>query len=373
MAYSKNNQEAFFALLRAGLWGKEPRLSCFSEVDYNVIMNLAEEQSVVGLVTAGLEHVTDVKVPQELLLQFIGQTVQLEQCNKDMNNFIAELIEKLRKAGIYAILVKGQGVAQCYEKPLWRASGDVDLFLSEENYYKAKDYLPNIATNVEQEGKYTKHLGVTIGQWAVELHGSLRCSLSLQMDKVLDKVLEATFYGGEVRSWLNGKTQVFMLREDNDAIYIFSHFLKHFYLEGLGLRQICDWCRLLWTYRTTIDTALLERRLRKMGLMTEWRAFGAYVVDYLGMPAEAMPLYSPDRRWSKKAHRINKFILEVGNMGHNRDASYFHKYPFLIRKCISMSRRVGDLIRHALIFPLDSFRFFPYMMLNGLREAVRGK
>ena len=47
-------QEAFLELLRAGLWEKEARLSQFGRVDYEEVMRLAEEQSVAGLVTAGL-------------------------------------------------------------------------------------------------------------------------------------------------------------------------------------------------------------------------------------------------------------------------------------------------------------------------------
>ena len=47
--------------------------------------------------------------------------------------------------------------------------------------------------------------------------------------------------------------------------------------------------------------------------------------------------------------------------------------PYLIRKCISMGRRIGDLINHARIFPLDSLRFFPRIMFNGLRSAIRGE
>jgi hypothetical protein len=90
----KNNIGAFFALVRAGLWEKEARLLSFGEVDYEEVVCLAEEQSVVGLVTAGLEHVVDEKAPQEYLLQFIGQSLQLEQDNVAMNNFIEELIEK---------------------------------------------------------------------------------------------------------------------------------------------------------------------------------------------------------------------------------------------------------------------------------------
>ena len=52
-------QKAFLALVKAGLWEKEARLSQFGKVDYEKVMLLAEEQSVAGLVTAGLEHVTD--------------------------------------------------------------------------------------------------------------------------------------------------------------------------------------------------------------------------------------------------------------------------------------------------------------------------
>ena len=68
-----------------------------------------------------------------------------------------------------------------------------------------------------------------------------------------------------------------------------------------------------------------------------------------------------------------EFVLKAGNMGHNRDMSHFSKYPYLIRKCVSMGRRIGDLINHARIFPLDSLRFFPRIMWNGLRSAVRGE
>ena len=86
-----------------------------------------------------------------------------------MNAFIAELIDKLRKADIYALLVKGQGIAQCYEKPLWRCSGDVDLLLSADNYEKAKTVLMPIASEVETEYEGISHLGMTIDEWVVEL------------------------------------------------------------------------------------------------------------------------------------------------------------------------------------------------------------
>jgi len=368
-----NNIAAFFALLRAGLWEKEVKLAPYGTIDFSAVLDLAEEQSVVGLLAAGIEHVMDGKPQKKDVLQFIGRTVQLEQKNQAMNYFIGVTVEKMREAGIYTLLVKGQGVAQCYERPLWRACGDVDFFLSDDNYELAKAFLTPLASDVETEYKGSKHLGMTIDPWVVELHGSLRMGLPRRINDVLDDIQSETFNGGNVRTWDNDGTQVFMLGKENDAVYVFAHFFNHFYKGGLGLRQICDWCRLLWTYRDTLDVTKVETLVRRMGLVSEWKAFAALAVNDLGMPAEAMPMYDAAAKWSRKAERIKAFVMSVGNFGHNRDMSYYGKYPFLVRKCISMGQRVGDLLNHARIFPLDSLRFFPAMLVNGVRSAVRGE
>ena len=367
--------EAFFSLLRAGLWedlkNNASSLTIQADVDWERIYQLAEEQSVLGVVLAGIEH-SEVKPPQEMLLQWIGEVQMFEQQNKAMNQFIAKVLEKLRREDVYTILLKGQGVAQCYERPLWRSCGDVDLLLSDSNYKKAKNVLIPWASSVEPESIYGKHLGLTIESWAVELHGTQHTELSYRIDKVIDAAQDDLFCQGNVRSWSNGNTQVFLPSPDNDVFFIFTHFLKHFYKGGLGLRQICDWCRLLWTYKELLNRELLESRIRKTGLMTEWMSFGAFAVEYLGIPSEAIPFYSTEKKWLRKAKRIQEFVMRVGNMGHNRDNDYYGNYPFVVRKCISFGRRLADVFNHVKIFPIDSIRFFPSMVFNGLKLAAKG-
>lgn len=370
----------FLELVKAGLWGKRsPILSSkfdvSSEIDWNVVYQLAQEQSVQGLTLQGIEH-SDRKPPKVLLLQWIGEVQMIEQRNKEMNVFVADFIIKLQKADVYAILVKGQGIAQCYEKPLWRSFGDVDLFLSDNNYEKAKSLLMPMASHVDEEGISEKHLGMTIDGYVVELHGTLHSGLSSKVDGVLDEVKNDTFNKGNVRSWDNNGVQVFLLGAENNVFYVFTHFLQHFYKEGVGLRQICDWCRLLYTYRDSLNCELLEKLVQRAGLMSEWKVFGVLAIEYLGFPKEYMPFLNANdylnANLKKKADRIIEFIMRSGNMGHNRDSSYM-RYPYLVRKCFSMARRIGDLINHARIFPLDSLRFFPYMMFNGVRSAMRGE
>ena len=370
---NNNTTNAFFILVQAGLWERDVCLSQFGEVDYNDVLRLAEEQSVVGLVAAGLEHVADIKLPKEEVLQFVGQALQLEQQNKAMNSFIAKLVNKMRQAGIYTLLVKGQSVAKNYEKPLWRACGDVDLFLSDENYQKAKDLLLPLASSFEPEGLREKQLPMTIDEWVVELHGHLYGGLSHKLDKELNAIQIDSFNIGNIRSCEIGKTQVFLLSVENDIFYVFAHIIQHFFKGGIGLRQVCDWSRLLWVYKDSLDIKKLEIHIRNAGLITEWKAFGAFAVEYLGMPEVAIPFYSASKKWKQKARRIREFILMAGNFGHNRDNTYYRKYPYVMRKAMSLVRRTKDALHHFSIFPLDSMRFFPNLVFNGLRSAANGE
>ena len=354
MRNDENIRKAFLELVKAGLWGNgNLDIRIEGATDWQEVYRLATEQSVIGLVLAGLEH-SDVKPPQVLLLQWIGEVQMIEQRNKAMNQFVAELVEKMRAADIYAILVKGQGVAQCYEKPLWRPSGDVDLLLSEVNYKKAKELLLPFSSNSKNEERYSQHLGMSIGQWYVEIHGSLRTGLSARVDKEVDAAQNSVFIGGNVRSWQNGKTQVLLPAPTEDVFLVFTHFIKHFYKEGMSLRQLCDWCRLLWTYRESLNYELLESWITKCGMMGEWKAFYNLASRYLGMPDLDSRLLVHDSGLDKKAERLMEFIL--GGYSGNK---------------------IKDTLQIAKIFPWKALKYSPSIFLNvnwlKVKERVFGR
>lgn len=383
------NREAFFAFVRAGLWedindndlpalqacdlsGANLNDNLFEGWVWGGVRKLAEEQSVLGLLSAGVEKLPNGILPLTEKLTLLGKCQMIEQRNFKMNAFVAELVQRLHEAGINAVLVKGQGIAQCYERPLWRSSGDVDLLFDKEDYEKAKEFLLPLALETGKEFEYNQHQSLTIGSFTIELHGSQRCGLSSRMDAVIDEVQREVCEKGKTRTWMNGDVPINLPAPDEYVILVFTHFLKHFYKGGLGLRQICDWCLLLWIYWETIDLSLLESRLREMRLISEWKAFAAFAVGRLGMPAEAMPLYDDSERWKRKARQIEDFVIESGNFGHNRETNHSER-SYVLKKAHSMRRRINDSFHHARIFPLDSLRFMPTIMFQGLRSAARGE
>lgn len=368
-----NNQKAFFELLRAGLWEKDAHLLPYGEINYEAIQTLAEEQAVLGLIMAGMEHVVDTKVPRMDYLQFAGVALKIEKQNEEMNRFVGELFRKLEAEGIKALLVKGQGIAQCYERPLLRMSGDVDLLLDEENYKRAKEFITPMASEVETENVNDWHYGLWIGSWEVELHGTMR-SISLPwMDRVVDKVQAVAFRSGAVRIWDDEGVQVPLPGIDADVVFIFSHIVKHFYNSGIGIRQVCDWCRLLYKYRDSIDVPQLESRLRAAGIMTEWKAFAALAVEKLGMPAEYMPFYSPRRKWARKADKLLAHILIMGNFGHNIETEdNLSKSGNITKFFVIVWRLTLTESEHAAIFPLDSFKVW-CVKLSGVISHIMNK
>lgn len=339
--------------MRGGLWETEVKLSHLTPIDFSAVAMMAEFQGVIGLVAAGLNH-SDVKAPQTVVLNIIGSTLQIEQRNEAMSKFTVDAVKKMRAADLNPLLVKGQGVGQCYERPQWRPSGDIDFFFSWEDYPKAVDFFTACSGNVVQNSRYTKSFGVVIEPWFIEVHGTLRSTLSSRQARELDAVQKDTFDNKKFRVWKNGDVDIYMPEANNDLFFVFTHFVRHFYKEGMNLRQLCDWCRLLWVYRSEIDGRLLEERLCRAGLLAEWKAFAAVAVGYLGMPMEAMPLYdendSRNERLRNRGERIMQIIL-AGSTGST----------------------VKDTWRIAKVFPWHTIQFLPsiFFHLNWLKVKER--
>lgn len=362
-----NNHQAFLSLLRAGLWEKKDQIPQFVGVDYGVVCRIAQEQGVVGLLAAGLEQHDYVKIPKAESFKLSVAALQLEKRNLAMNSFIGALFNKLESVGIHALLVKGQGVAQCYEKPLWRAAGDVDLLIDYTHYKEAREYLLKIADSADVEIDEMSHQAVVIGPWEVELHGSLHGLWSAKVDKVLDTLQKECFEKEQYRIWDNGGIKICLPGVDYDIVFVFAHILQHFYRGGIGLRQVCDLTRLLWKYQNDIDIQVLGNRLKSMGLLSEWKTFAVLCVSYLGLPEESMPLYSHAGIWRQKAKRLLTLLLERRLKGFAEDSESRSANE---RRLISLKQHTGDMLRQFCIFPVDSVKVWLRMMKNGVRGVL---
>ncbi len=362
----------FFALLRSGLWNEVPERASFAGgTDWEALHHLAFRQTVVPLVTDGINRLPKELLPAEpeRLDPFLGDLMATANRNRVLDAFVPKLFDAL--AGIPVVLVKGQSLALDYPDPERRQPGDIDLLLLPSSYEAAKDILLPKATTVLEEAKGIWHQGMRFRSVEVEIHGSISTLMSRKLDRKLAALLEDQFDGRPFPTVAIGGSEIPVPEADFNAVYIFVHFLQHYWSGGVGLRQLVDWMTFVTVHKRDIHPVVLEVRLKDLGLLRLWKVFTGFAQEYLGCPVEKLPLaMTPD---SGKNARIWRYIRRCGNFGKNVDRSRGEE-SYLVRKVHSLWRLVvADRLRHFRVFPQESVRFFLGAFGYGLQRLAKGE
>ena len=369
---AETTDRQFFALLRSGLWNEVPERAPFDGgVDWEALYRLSFAQTVGPLVTDGVNRLPKEYLPAEPehLDPFLGDMMATAQRNRVLDSFIPKVFHALR--GIPVVLVKGQSLAQDYPDPERRQPGDIDLLLPPSSYAAAKDILLPKATHVSKEDLQTLHQGMHFYSVEVELHGSISTLMSRKLDRQLAALLKEQFDGRSLPTVTIGGAEIPVPEANFNAVYIFVHFLQHYWSGGVGLRQFVDWTTFVSVHKRDIHPVILEQRLEELGLLNLWKVFTGFAQEYLGCPAEKLPLAA--RPKPRKNARIWRYVRRCGNFGKNQDRKR-KKESYLVRKIHSLWRLViADRLRHFPVFPKESIRFFFGAFGYGLQRLAKGE
>src|SRR5574344_1128514 len=134
--HGDNTIKQFLALLRSGLWGTPCDELLFADgADWEKLFSMSKRQTVRALAFDGLSTLPkSCQPPKVLLMKWYAHVLQTEDKGRRLNKVVRETYDVLRHADLEPTLLKGQGVAQYYRKPLHRQSGDIDIYTG--YYYK---------------------------------------------------------------------------------------------------------------------------------------------------------------------------------------------------------------------------------------------
>lgn len=275
----------FFILLRIGLWQKvEEELS--ADPDWEYIYRLSCEQTVQGIIADALglyqEAYPECHVPAAVYNNFLQQAANVIQRNLQINQLQAKICKLFSEEGITYVVMKGQAAAQCYPKPLLRVSGDIDYYLDDENYTRAKELLKQLAAAEGKEPPTHKHASFRFGDSDVELHADELSNI--RKHKIFKQLKDEMLHKGDFRSYDCDGVEVNLAPASFDVTYIFLHFVKHFYAGGIGLRQIVDWIMALEQQSGEAQTSQIDSLIVKYDLKTQWEGFVQFAIAYLGLP-----------------------------------------------------------------------------------------
>lgn len=325
----------FLALLRIALGTQTELPRPLTPAEWMGVYNIARSQWLVGVMMEGIERLPeDMRPPEGLRLDWIGQALYIEQCNHLMTH-VASTLPGLQ--------LKGQAVAQFYPRPERRQCGDIDIWMPE-----GREAALRWAHEHLQECEMPNAFHISCPDYhgvPVEVHWTP----TIMHNPWLNRRLQHYYRQLAEQPMGSGRSIA-----EQPVVYLLHHAFNHLLTEGLGLRQLVD---LYWVLQhpECVPEDIAEQ-LRQLHLTRFMAAVGHILTQHLGLPAQRLPI-APNPSLGEK---LLQEVIEDGDLGMGRD------HPRGIRL---LYRRLSTVVCHLRYAPAEVM-FIPLIStLSGLKRA----
>ena len=360
----------FVELLKAGLWNKQLNLEMFrDDCDFQELAMMSLRQTVTGLIGVAFMQLPKGMVPRALQIALLKKVSDVEERNRRVNKSVAESFGWLLAQGLHPWLIKGQGVAQDYDDPLKRVSGDIDVFFADEKEYEfARRRMLRVLqpSELKADNRQTLNLEFMDGDVYMEFHGRVVAEINHRSNRHFAAFTKEAAQLPP-RRWGN----VTLPPVRFDAVFIFTHLVRHYFGGGIGLRQVCDWMRFMHSHAEEIDREQLRADLDWLGLMKIWQAFAAMAVEQLGCPRESLPFYEVGVE--QRGEQILRYIMESGNFGYYDERTKSNSKVYIVRRFVAFWGHLQMKFRNFAAFPEESVYGIPSFLKDGMKRTFASK
>ena len=339
----------FYELIQVALGNKEKLSRNPTEKEWHELYAICQKQTVAGIAFFALDKLSKLgqKPPLNLLFEWIGLAEQIKQQNHLLNERCKELQEFFSNAGFRTCILKGQGNALMYPEPLYRQSGDIDIWVegSKDNIV---DFVKKRTPN--EKAKY-HHIEFPIFKDVmVEVHYMPTFSnvpwYNRRMQSFIQNIREQQFDNYAELIDMEGNISVPTI--EFNVVFQMSHLMRHFMSEGIGLRHIMDYYFLLQKLNSegNNDDTDWEETFKVLGLFTFAKGVMWIEKHVLSLDKNKL-IVPPDERIGKF---ILSEILSSGNFGVGDSR-------FTKRLISPVSTNMSILVRNLKMigmFPVDS-------------------
>ncbi len=310
MTLQSSSYQKFITLLRNALHITDELPAEVSAEEWAEIYKFAQKQALLGVIFQAVKTITNQNKPQfALLMQWTATAEKIRGMNKKFYVECQRLTKLFEDNGRKTAILKGQANSLLYPDKYIRQPGDIDIYVEggKDSVIKLLDTMGLLSKEEEE----------------------LMCYHHVHLEqKDSDIVVEVHFRpsSGFYNPFCNKRLQKFLLEEIkasqlNDLGFCvptmkfalamqLAHVQRHFIEEGIGLRQITDYCLLLKN-STHDDRAAISAMLGDYGLK-RFSAALMYVLKSIYNLDESLMLCPPDE---KRGKILLTAIIDGGNFG----------------------------------------------------------
>lgn len=302
--------QIFFKLIRISLDETAEDFPILDSTQWQELYTLARQQAIVGVIYKSIERLPKEKhPPRELLFKWIATTERIKELNQHLNKTAQKVELQFRDNNLQSCILKGQGIAQLYPNPELRTSGDIDIWINSDR--------EEIISFV---GKYSKsshavyhHIdGLKLDGVEIETHFTPSYMANPFANRRLQKWIQnesikqfehCTNIGEEIT--IHTPTLAF------NRVFILHHIYRHFFYEGIGLRQMMDFYYVLKQGFTNEEQEEIQCIYKKLNLLN-FAGAAVYVLREIFGLEEMFYIVAPNEKYGKI---LLSEILSGGNFG----------------------------------------------------------
>lgn len=324
----------FVDLLQVSLGTRDGLSRVPYAVEWQGVFEEAQRQAVAGILLKGVQRLGVVhgegflvNLPKELMLQWIGLTLQIEQQNKLTTKVCGEVVCQMEEDGLWCCVLKGEANHRYYPSQMAnrRNCGDIDVWVRPVHDSRlmvpgdVKQVLEYVDAHWERTGLCWLHCNFTDKSGVpVEVH----FHPSFFSRPKYNKRFQSYFSDIErcvVRETIDG-VEIPVMRLEEYVIYQMNHIYRHLIDERVGLRQVVDYYWLLRRFqdscfkfqKVAIDREGIKEVISWLGMRKFAGALIYVLKELLGMPEKYL-LCEPSEKDGKF---LMEEILMSGNFGH---------------------------------------------------------
>lgn len=354
-------QTLFYALLQLGI-GTKDKLTVthpISDETWKEIIRMARKQAVSGILMDGiLKLPAEFMPPTPIKLKEIQYLLRMEQLNLQLNRGTVEVSKYLKQDGFDCTILKGQGIACYYPNPLHRTPGDIDVWPDgtpqEIKKYSFEKFSAKNASNHHIDLPILKPIEVELHFEPSYMYNPITHKRFSQFCKKHRKSCATNMV------LLEENTQKVAVATDAfNRVYILQHIMRHLFYEGIGLRQLMDYCLVLRKGMTKEEKSMTIKELDRLSMKGFAQAV-MYVLQSVFALEEQYLILPPD---IKKGKMLLEEIMESGNFGQHDQRYDKQKMNNIAYKLINRFKRNARIVQLA---PSEAFFSIGFMICNYL-------
>lgn len=283
-------QRGVLNLIRSAITGEVLELP--DDFSLDDAFEFCRKRNIVSLLYTGAVRCNISKqdpVMLKMLQYYFKYMVRSEKQMADLTR----LFKAFDDAAIDYLPIKGAHMKNLYPAPELRVMGDADILIRLEQYEQIVPILKELGFQFKLH--YHHHFVWYTDHLYLELHQSLVPSYNKDYYKYF---LE----GWQLASLDSGTRYKFRSPED-EFIYLFTHFTKHYRSSGIGCRHVID----LWVFRRNYPN-MDEKYLMSMFKQLDMDEFYQNILKLI-------QVWFEDAKSDEKSSFISDFIFESGNWG----------------------------------------------------------